>query len=124
MPSPAMTQPAVTKAAMTKAAQRLFAPPSWLRLPRRTARLRLTVLYGALFTAAGAAVLGVTFWLFQRATAGAVFSWNNRFAPVYRGIKCQITMPTPAQHPGVVPIRVPPGCRVLLRNQAAALNRL
>src|ERR1019366_8235186 len=109
---------------MTHPARRLLTPSSWLRLPRRTARLRLTVLYGALFTAAGAALLGVTFWLFQRATAGAVFSWNSHFAPVYRGTKCQVTVPRPAQHPGVVQIRVPPGCRVLLRNQAAALNHL
>src|ERR1035438_5827193 len=119
-----MTRFAITRAAMTQAARRLLTPATWLRLPRRTARLRLTGLYGALFTAAGAALLGFTFWLFQRATAGAVFSWNNQFPPVYRGTKCQVTVPKPAQHPGVVQIRVPPGCRVLLRNQAAALNRL
>ena len=34
-------------------------PPSWLRLPRRTARLRLTVLYGAAFLVCGAAVLAI-----------------------------------------------------------------
>ena len=37
-------------------------PPRWLRLPRRTARLRLTVLYGtAVFLACGATVLAVTY---------------------------------------------------------------
>jgi signal transduction histidine kinase len=35
----------------------------WLRLPRRTARLRLTVLYAAAFLACGAAVLGVVAYL-------------------------------------------------------------
>jgi signal transduction histidine kinase len=35
----------------------------WLRLPRRTARLRLTVLYGAAFLACGAAVLAVVAYL-------------------------------------------------------------
>ncbi|MGO8893248.1 MAG: sensor histidine kinase [Streptosporangiaceae bacterium] len=38
-------------------------PPRWLRLPRRTARLRLTVLYGAAFLACGAAVLAVVAYL-------------------------------------------------------------
>jgi signal transduction histidine kinase len=41
--------------------------PGWLRLPRRTARLRLTALYGAAFLVCGAgsaAVLGVTFVLY------------------------------------------------------------
>ena len=40
-------------------------PPRWLRLPRRTARLRLTVLYGAAtFLACGAAVVFVTYVLY------------------------------------------------------------
>jgi signal transduction histidine kinase len=41
--------------------------PRWLRLPRRTARMRLTALYGAAFLVCGAgtaAVLGVTFLLY------------------------------------------------------------
>jgi|HubBroStandDraft_1064217.scaffolds.fasta_scaffold23172_2 signal transduction histidine kinase len=42
-------------------------PPRWLRLPRRTARLRLTVMYGAAFLACGAAVLGLTYLLEGRA---------------------------------------------------------
>ncbi len=37
--------------------------PSWLKPPRRTARLRLTVLYGGVFLACGAAVLGLTYLL-------------------------------------------------------------
>jgi signal transduction histidine kinase len=40
------------------------------RLPRPTARLRLTVLYGSMFTLAGAALLGFTYWLFKLATSG------------------------------------------------------
>ena len=40
-------------------------PPHWLRLPRRTARLRLTVLYGgAVFLACGATVLAFTYLLY------------------------------------------------------------
>ncbi len=41
-------------------------PPRWLRLPRRTARLRLTVLYGGAFLACGAAVLALTYLLYGR----------------------------------------------------------
>jgi signal transduction histidine kinase len=41
------------------------ARPRWLRLPRRTARLRLTVLYaGAVFLACGATVAAVTYLLY------------------------------------------------------------
>ncbi len=45
-----------------------LAPPSWLRLPRRTARLRLTALYGGLFLLSGVALVAITYVLFQRAT--------------------------------------------------------
>jgi signal transduction histidine kinase len=39
--------------------------PRWLRLPRRTARLRLTVLYaGAVFLACGATVLAITYLVY------------------------------------------------------------
>jgi len=55
---------------MTSLTGRPGAPRTWRRLPRRTARLRLTLLYGSLFTVCGAGLLGFTFWLFYRATAG------------------------------------------------------
>ncbi len=45
-----------------------LAPPSWLRLPRRTARLRLTVLYGGLFLLSGVVLVATTYVLFERAT--------------------------------------------------------
>lgn len=41
----------------------------WLRLPPRTARFRLSALYGGLFLLSGAALVAVTFFLFERATA-------------------------------------------------------
>jgi len=37
--------------------------PSWLRLPRRTARLRLTLLYGGVFLVCGTAVLALAYLL-------------------------------------------------------------
>jgi signal transduction histidine kinase len=42
--------------------------PSWRRWPRRTARIRLTALYGGLFLLSGAALVAVTYGLFERAT--------------------------------------------------------
>jgi signal transduction histidine kinase len=45
--------------------------PRLLRLPRRTARLRLTVLYSSAFLVCGAAVLGLTYLLFGQATQPA-----------------------------------------------------
>ncbi len=45
-----------------------LAPRSWLQLPRRTARLRLTALYGGLFLLSGVALVATTYVLFERAT--------------------------------------------------------
>src|SRR5689334_9832603 len=42
------------------------------RLPRRTVRLRLTVVYGAPFLASGAALLGFTYVLVRHATDDGV----------------------------------------------------
>ncbi len=44
------------------------AAPSWRRLPRRTARFRLTALYGGLLVLSGAALVTLTYALFERAT--------------------------------------------------------
>jgi signal transduction histidine kinase len=55
---------------MTGPVTRLTAAPSRVRPPHPTARLQLTLLYGGLFTLAGAGLLGITYWLFDRATAG------------------------------------------------------
>jgi signal transduction histidine kinase len=44
-------------------------PSTWLRLPRRTARLRLTALYGGLFLACGAILLAVSYVLVVHAIA-------------------------------------------------------
>ncbi len=71
---------------MTGLAASLAAPLSRLPRPRPTARLRLTLLYGCLFTAAGAALLGFTYWLFDRGTNG-----GRRIMPTPppgRGIAC------------------------------------
>jgi len=43
--------------------------PAWMHVPRRTARIRLTALYGGLFLISGAALVAATYLLFERATA-------------------------------------------------------
>jgi signal transduction histidine kinase len=53
----------------------------WLRLPRRTARLRLTVLYGGAFLTCGAAVLVLTYLLFGHATPPAASSGRPEILP-------------------------------------------
>jgi signal transduction histidine kinase len=45
------------------------APRAWFRFPRRTARLRLTAFCGGLFLLSGAALVAITYGLFERATA-------------------------------------------------------
>ena len=52
---------------MNSSAGPRFAPSSWLRLPRRTARRRFTLLYGGLFLGSGAVLLAITYLLFQQA---------------------------------------------------------
>lgn len=45
-----------------------LARPPWLRLPRRTARLRLAALCAGLFVLSGVALVAITYVLFERAT--------------------------------------------------------
>src|SRR5580700_2898817 len=56
--------------------------PRWLRLPRRTARLRLTILYGAAFLASGVVVLGLTYLL----DGGTVHITGGTISPVLRQV--------------------------------------
>lgn len=52
-----------------KAPRIRLASTRWLRLPRGTARLRLATLYSGLFLTSGAALVAITYALFERATA-------------------------------------------------------
>jgi signal transduction histidine kinase len=107
-----------------------------MRVPRRTARLRLTVLYGAAFLVCGAAVLAVvTSLVFGRAnvsqpggTASAEFSGRVPAAAVHRaGANDIIPIPVPAsdvQQSGrydIVKIRVPESQPGLTAAQKAKL---
>lgn len=51
---------------MSTIAHARLVPGGWLRLPRRTARLRLTLLYSGLFLLAGTVVIVATYLLFAR----------------------------------------------------------
>jgi signal transduction histidine kinase len=46
-------------------------------LPRRTVRLRLTLLYGAVFLVSGAALLGITYFFVDASTGNAFIVHNN-----------------------------------------------
>ena len=67
-----------------------LAPDSWLRLPRRTARLRLTVLYSGLFLLLGTGLLAITYFL-TTTTAELRIGGSSRVA---------VAHPVPA-NPGV-----------------------
>jgi signal transduction histidine kinase len=47
------------------------------QLPRRTVRLRLTLVYGGLFLVSGAALLAITYLLVVQATNGVIFNGEN-----------------------------------------------
>jgi len=54
-----------------------LAPPRWLRLPSRTVRLRLTLLYGGLFFISGVALLAIIYLIFRRASGVNVIVPNG-----------------------------------------------
>ena len=76
-----------------------LAPRSWLRLPRRTARLRLTLLYSGMFLALGTAVI-VTTYMIVRGTTGIVAQASS-------------AQPVAIQRETVTPIVGPPAVRIV-----------
>ena len=53
---------------MTHAFRSQLRRPTWLHWPQRTARLRFTAVYSGLFLLSGAALVAITYVLFERAT--------------------------------------------------------
>ena len=80
-------------------------PRRWLRLPRRTVRLRLTLVYGSLFLLSGAALLAVTYLLVSRSmpTAPSTAKASAGIPPLFGG---------PSMREVFVGTR-PSGCRLL-----------
>lgn len=69
-----------------------------LRLPRRTVRLRLTLLYGVLFLISGAALLACTYLLVRQSTGDVVQVTSTRLEPRL-GPAGSTDVPPPAQLP-------------------------
>jgi signal transduction histidine kinase len=83
-----------------------FGPPRW-RLPRRTARLRLTVLYGAAFLACSAAVLGVFAYLLFGTTHQPTVSQPTTSASATLHGRAPVADVHPAGRYDIVPVRIP-----------------
>jgi len=83
---------------------------SWL--PRRTVRLRLTLLYSLLFLAAGAGLLVITYLLVRSATSGHV---NNSVLPLPAA-------PSSKSHPDLTPLGV--NCSASCKEQFARAQAL
>jgi signal transduction histidine kinase len=83
-------------------------PPRWLRLPRHTARLRLTFLYGAAFLACGAVVLAVVAFLLYGQPAQQFPSGQPKTsASAVLGSKVPIADVHQAGGFDIVPIHIP-----------------
>jgi signal transduction histidine kinase len=76
-----------------------FAGFTKARLPRRTVRLRLTLLYGSLFVVSGAALLGITYLLMRHASGEVVQVTGTELAPPRGG-------GGPAVAPSLEPLQV------------------
>jgi signal transduction histidine kinase len=79
-----------------------------MKLPRRTVRLRLALLYGSLFLVSGAVLLGITYGLVREATDGVY---------VYRGPNgiAGAVIVSPGKSPGT---RAPGGARINVNDDA------
>jgi signal transduction histidine kinase len=92
-------------------------PPSWLRLPRRTARLRFTLLYSAIFLLSGVALLAVTYLLFEH----AIDDRNVLGTPPHRGSSSLATTGKPPPH---VQASIAAANRELATQRASDLHQL
>jgi signal transduction histidine kinase len=84
--------------------------PRWLRLPRRTARLRLTVLYGAAFLVCGAAVLAVFAYLLYGPASQQSPSGHQNVSTSASAVLNAKTPAADVRQAGgydIVPVRVP-----------------
>jgi signal transduction histidine kinase len=90
-------------------------------LPRRTVRLRLTLLYGGLFLASGAALLAITYILVLHATNGYVFTGRNGVS----GGVVSVGSPNAAHHGQQIQVQSNglPGAARLTPKQAEAQAR-
>jgi signal transduction histidine kinase len=97
-------------------------PPSWLRLPRRTARLRLTLLYGGLFLVCGVVLLTITYLLSEQAIdKHAIRAPASSSVPVLHGVPVHPVEPAPGSQAQALLAGVN---RELAARQASELHHL
>ena len=98
-----------------------LAPRSWLRLPRRTARLRLSLLYGGLFLVCGAGLLAITYGL-VRANVPATVSVPGTPNSIGAVPQHAHRVPRPLGHPHNRRAGTPesPASQVAIRRQTEA----
>jgi signal transduction histidine kinase len=102
-----------------------IAPTGWLRAPRPTARLRLTLLYGALFLLSGVTLLAVTYLLVARVTTAITLPGGERIVfgnlPRIFGNVPRISG-APSGHSGHYPDKPAPAQLTHLQAQIAQLH--
>ena len=104
--------------------ERLVRLRSQIRLPRRTVRLRLTLLYGGLFLVAGVALLTITYVLVRASTGSSLFvkQHNGTVTISVGGGGGQVAFgPAPVGAPTQVPFPPPGASRVPSPQQLQAL---
>ena len=79
--------------------RRTLTPPRWLHPPRRTARMRLALVYSLLFLASGACLLTITNLLVRSATQTAVIYRESNGAIVTGSSSSATTLQPPANLP-------------------------
>jgi signal transduction histidine kinase len=96
---------------MTSHAKRPPVPHAWLRLPRRTARLRLSLLYGGLFLICGAGLLAITYVL---VSANLPSTINVPGVPISHTSPHGHPVTRPGGHPHNRPAGAPPTAAALV----------
>jgi signal transduction histidine kinase len=87
---------------MMRSLRKLLAPPSWLRLPRRTARTRLSLLYAGMFLLTGTCALTLVYLLVARSSTISLHAVATR---VSNGgtVRHVLVVPAPPVPPGGIP---------------------
>jgi len=95
-------------------------PRSWLRLPRRTARLRLSLLYAGMFLLSGTAVL-VVVYVFQAHSGTIAVAHASLVTRGAHGSVSVVPVPPPASSAGAAS-NIPQS--LVVEQRSADLNRL
>jgi signal transduction histidine kinase len=94
-----------------------------LRAPRRTVRLRLTILYATLFLASGVGLLAVTYLLVSQATGDIITGKNGNSVVVGRNAGSEHPTNAHAKRPPVTQTKSPPGGSLTKQQLVAKARR-